>query len=354
MSTATMKRWVLRGNGGAPARLDLQSVPIPEPGPGQVRLRVHAAALNSRDLAVRENRYGLPSAPDLVPLSDGAGIIDAVGPDVERWVPGDRVITVYFDGWPDGAPGPQMGQGLGSGAENGVLAEYAILAADRIVRAPASLSLTEAATLPCAALTAWTAIRGNRPYRARELGPDDTVLVLGTGGVSLFTVQLAGLLGARVWVATGSPGKRRQLEKLGVAGVVDHGHAGRWGRDVFDRTGGAQLVVNTVGGGSLDQAIAAVGYDGEIAYLGLFDFAGAAPDLLSLMGKGASIRGVAVGSAAAAGDLVAAVDKHGLEPVIDRVVDFADAPQAYDRHAQRDSFGKIVVEMVAAEETDRG
>ncbi len=348
MQSDTMKRWVLTPATGGGRELKLQEAPIPEPGPGQVRVKVHAAALNYRDLLVLADQYGSTTAPDLVPLSDGAGVVDAVGAGVESWTVGDRVISVYFSGWADGPPVPGKGLGLGSGTEDGMLAEYVVLAADRVAKAPGTLSLTEASTLPCAGLTAWTALRGNRPYGTRLLGTDDTVLVLGTGGVSLFAAQLARAFGAQVWATSGSNSKRPHLSTLGVAGVINYSQVESWGEQVFAATGGAQIVVNAVGGRSMDQAIAAVSPGGEIAYPGLLDFADSPPDLLTLMDKAASIRGVAVGSTAASDDLVAAVDRLHVHPVLDQVVAFGDAPRAYERHAARESFGKVVVEMGAA------
>ncbi|GAB7036961.1 MULTISPECIES: zinc-dependent alcohol dehydrogenase family protein [Catenuloplanes] len=348
MQSDTMNRWALVPAEGGGQELTLQVVPIPQPGPGQVRVKVHAAAINFRDLLVLDGRYGVAAAPELVPLSDGAGVVDAVGAGVESWQTGDRVISVYLRGWADGAPGPDMGLGLGSGTENGMLAEYAILAADRVTAAPRTLSLTEAATLPCSGLTAWTALRGNRPYSVRPLGVDDTVLVLGTGGVSLFAAQLARAAGAQVWVTTSDRSKHDRLVALGIAGVVDYTEVESWGEHVFAATGGARIVVNSAGGRSMDQSIAAVAFGGDVAYVGLFDFAGTPPDLLGLMVKAASIRGVAVGSSAAQDDLVATVDRLRVRPVIDGVVDFFDAPAAYSRHSSRESFGKVVIEMDAA------
>ncbi|MFG1609682.1 NAD(P)-dependent alcohol dehydrogenase [Actinoplanes sp. NPDC049265] len=348
MQTDTMRRWVLVPRAGGGHELVLRVVAIPEPGPGQIRVRVHTAAINFRDLLVRDGRYGSAAAPELVPLSDGAGVVDAIGAGVTSWAAGDRVVSVYFQGWADGDPSSGKGLGLGSGTENGMLAEYVILPADRVTVAPGTLSLTEAATLPCSGLTAWTALHGNRPYGARTLGPGDTVMVLGTGGVSLFAAQLALASGAQVWATTGDAGKRERLSNLGIAGVVDHTEVEAWGERVFAATGGAQIVVNAVGGRSMDQALAAVAYGGEIAYLGLFDFVSTPPDLLTLMDKAASIRGVAVGSAAAQDDLVAAVDRLGVRPVIDQVVDFTDAPDAYERHLAKGVLGKVVIEMDTA------
>ncbi|EXU69213.1 alcohol dehydrogenase [Streptomyces sp. PRh5] len=344
-----MAQWVLpRGQASGIGTLTRRVVPIPEPGPSQVRIKVHATSLNFRDILVADRMYPVPAGADLVPLSDGAGVIDAVGPGATPWSVGDRVVSVYFSGWGDGPPAPSMGLGLGSGSENGMLAEYVLLPADRVVRAPDSLSLTEAATLPCAALTAWSAVRGNRPYRARPLNAEDTVLVLGTSGVSLFALQLAKASGAQVWATSSSESKLERLRQLGVAGTVNYRTTPRWGEQIFARTGGAQLVVNAAGSGSMDQAIAAVAFDGDIAFMGLFDQAGAVPDLMTLMGKAASIRGVAVGSRAAFRDLADTIDEYAIEPIIDRVVPFDEAPEAYRVQSSSTQFGKVVIEMVAA------
>jgi NADPH:quinone reductase-like Zn-dependent oxidoreductase len=344
-----MIQWVLPGGPACGIEsLTRRTVPIPEPGPSEVRIRVHATSLNYRDILVANRMYPVPAAPDLVPLSDGAGVIDAVGSDAGPWSVGDRVASVYFRNWEDGPPGPTMGLGLGSGSENGMLAEYVVLPADRIVPVPKSLSLTEAATLPCAALTAWSAVRGHRPYRTWSLGPQDTVLVLGTSGVSLFALQLAKAAGAQVWATSSSDDKLRRLRRLGVAGTVNYRSTPHWGDEVFAHTGGAQLVVNAAGTGSLDQAVAAVAFGGDIAFMGLFDQAESVPDVMTLMARSATLRGVAVGSRGAFGDLVDAVDEYAIEPIIDRVVPFDEAPEAYRLQFSGAQFGKVVIETVAA------
>jgi NADPH:quinone reductase-like Zn-dependent oxidoreductase len=344
-----MIQWVLPGGQSSGTEsLTRRTVPIPEPGPSEVRIRVHAASLNHRDLLVANRTYPAPAAPDLVPLSDGAGVIDAIGADAGPWSVGDRVASAYFRNWEEGPPGPAMGLGLGSGSENGMLAEYVVLPADRIVAVPKTLSLTEAATLPCAALTAWSAVRGDRPYRTRSLGPQDTVLILGTSGVSLFALQLAKAAGARVWATSSSDDKLQWLRRLGVSGTVNYRSTPHWGEEVFAHTGGAQLVVNAAGTGSLDQAVAAVAFGGDIALVGLSDHAESVPDLVTLMGKSATLRGVAVGSRAAFGDLADVVDEYAIEPIIDRVIPFDEAPEAYRLQFSGAQLGKVVIETVAA------
>ncbi len=340
-----MRRWIVQAGATSLENLLLQEAPIPEPGPGEVRLKVHAVSINYRDQIILTGQLGQTLTADVVPLSDGAGEVDAVGPGVEQWAVGDRVTSLYMEGWADGPPIPGLGFGLGSNEHGGLLAEYVILKADRVAAAPKSLSLLEAATLPCAALTAWTALNGDRPY-ARRVGPGDQVLVLGTGGVSLFALLLAQAVGARVIGTSSQPDKLDRLRALGAIDAVNYRETPNWGEVVFARTGGVQRVVNSAGGSAMDQAIAAVGYGGEIAFMGLFDRATTSPPLLFLMMKGASIRGTAVGSAAAYRDLLHAIDAHGIKPPIDRVFSFAEAKEAYQAAVSPELFGKIVIKLI--------
>ncbi len=342
-----MRRWILTANATNLDGLVLEDAPLPEPGPAEVRVRVHAASLNYRDQIILTGNYGAQVAEDLVPLSDGAGEIDAVGSGVARWSVGDRVTSLYFKNWNDGPPVPGMGFGLGSprDGEQGMLAEYVILAADRVAAAPKSLSFVEAATLPCAALTAWTALNGDRPY-TRQIGKGDKVLVLGTGGVSLFALLLARAAGAEVIGTSSQDEKRERLRALGATDTVNYQTTPNWGEVVFGRTGGVKRVVNAAGGAALDQSISAVGYGGEVAFMGLFTMADAPPNFLPLMSKGASIRGVAVGSAAAYVDLVEAVDATGVKPPIDRTFGFEEAKDAYRAATSPALFGKVVIELV--------
>jgi len=354
MSSGIMQRWVLTRSSGGRHDLVSQHVPVPEPGPGQVRMRVHAAALDRRDLLVRDGRADVRAASGLVPLGQGAGVVDAVGHGVDRWAPGDRVVSVFLGDWPDGAPGPHAGHGLGSGGEDGLLAEYVVLPADRVTGAPAGVSLAEAATLPTAGLTAWTALRGNRPYARAVLAPGDTVLVVGDSGVALYAAQLAAAWGATVWAVARGPASTELWDAVGVVGSIDCAAVPHWGRRVHDRTGGAQVVVDCSGGASLSECLAAVARGGEVACTGpgspgVFD---AVPNLRTLLDRGASLRGADVGSRAALDDLVLAVDELGLEPMLGRVVDFADAPAAYDHLDGHEASGHVVVEVVAATECE--
>lgn len=341
-----MRRWLLKAGTTTLDGLVLEQAPIPVPGPGQVRLKLHAASINYRDQLILTGQFGQAVTADLVPLSDGAGEIDALGAGVSQWALGDRVTSVYaVPGWNDGPPVPNMGFGIGANGQDGMLAEYAILPADRVMAAPQTLSLLEAATLPCAALTAWTALNGDRPYSNRRIGQGDKVLVLGTGGVSLFALLLARAVGAEVIGTSSQSDKLDRLRALGAVDALNYRDTPTWGEEVFKRTGGVRRVVNSAGGSAMDQAIAAVGFGGEVAFMGLFDQATTPPPLLYLMMKGASIRGTAVGSAAAYADLLQFVDAHGIKPPVDQVFDFADARQAYQAAVAPSLFGKIVIRI---------
>jgi NADPH:quinone reductase-like Zn-dependent oxidoreductase len=243
------------------------------------------------------------------------------------------------------APAPGMGFGPGSPGEQGMLAEYVILKADRVAAAPKTLTFVEASTLPCAALTAWTALNGNRPY-VRRVGKGDKVLVLGTGGVSLFTLLLAQSAGAEVIGTSSQDDKLERLRALGAVDGVNYKTVPNWGEVVFERIGGLHSVVNTIGGTALDQSIAAVAYGGEIAYISILNQAQTPPNLMFLlMMKGASIRGISVGGAAAYSDLVNAIDSKGIKPPIDRVFPLEQAKEAYQAAVAPGVFGKIVIEI---------
>ena len=335
-----MKRWRLLAD-----RTDLDgmvpgTVPAPEPGPGQVRVRVHAVSLNQRDLITLVAPVFRTPGRDLVPVADGAGVIDAVAPDAAGWSVGDRVTSIYFRDRPSGPPTPTMGAGPGSLDQDGWLAEQVVLPADRVMRAPDTLTLEEAATLPCAAVTAWTALQLQHP-----VGPGARVLTLGTGGVSLFAVLLARALGAEVFATTSRDDKRPALEALGVAGVVNYAETPEWGKAMLELTGGVDKVVNAAGLGSVNQSLAALKPGGEVAVMGLFT-QGDALDPMQIMAKAVSVRGVAVGSAADQHDLFAFVDAHAIKPPVGARFALDDARRAFEALGSAEVFGKIVITLV--------
>lgn len=240
-----MKRWILKKGAKSIDGLVQENVDVPEPGPGEVRVRVHTVSLNYRDYLVLTGD-GWRIDGDLVPVADGAGVIDAVGEGVTQWSVGDLVTTVYLRDFPTWPPNADMGLGLGALDENGVLAEYTILSAQRVTRAPRHLSLAEASTIPCAAVTAWTALRGAYPLQRGQ-----KVLMLGTGGVSLFAVDLAKAMGAEIFVTSSREDKSQRLKDLGVSRTFDYKADPEWVKSVFAATGGVDKVVNTAGFGSV-------------------------------------------------------------------------------------------------------
>ncbi len=334
-----MRRWVLKAGAIDIDGLVLEDVPSPEPGPGEVRIRVRAASLNYRDLLGLKDPSWRAPGRDLVPISDGAGEVDAVGPGVAAWSVGDRVTGLYFRDRLQGPPHPNMGRGLGSLDEDGMLAEQVVLPAVRVVAAPETLSFAEAATLPCAALTAWSAIRGDRP-----VGPGGKVLILGTGGVSLFALVLARASGAEVIATTSQEAKRARLAALGASDVINYRDVPEWGRAVFERTGGVDRVVNAAGTGSLNQSMAALRSGGEVAVMGLMTF-GEPLDPMLLMGKALTVRGIAVGDAEGFRAMSRAIDHHRIRPPIDRTFRFEQAKDAYRAQSSPGLFGKIVIDL---------
>lgn len=331
-----MKRWILPADATDTTKLVLNEAPVPVPGPGEVRIRVRAISMNYRDqLVVKDPFWRLPGR-DLVPLSDVAGEVDAAGPRAGQWQVGDRVTNLHVLGWDDGRPPAAMGLGLGALDEDGVLAEYVVLPAERVMRAPANLGHSESATLPVAAVSAWNAVFGDQPVTA-----DSVVLIIGSGGVSLAALQLARAAGARVYASVRDDAKGDALVRLGAEGYVNSRAEPEWGQAVFALSGGVDKVVDSVGVGILPQALAALAPGGEVATLGLFEASGPL-DAYALLGNQARVRGVGVGSRAMHRDLVGFVEAHDIHPVIDRRIDFLDAPAAY---AATGLFGKVVIEL---------
>ncbi|MDQ0771617.1 NADPH:quinone reductase-like Zn-dependent oxidoreductase [Streptomyces aurantiacus] len=220
--------------------------------------------------------------------------------------------------------------------------EYVVLDADGVTRMPQSLDFVHASTLVCAGLTAWTALTEAHPVIAGQ-----KVLTLGTGGVSLFTLQLARALGGEVNATTSQQAKEGQLRQLGAVDVLNYRATPTWGETIYAGTGGVDKVVNPAGGDAMTQSVMAVGGGGEIAVMGLFSAGDAPLPLPVLMSKGASIRGTVVGGSKALARLVDFVDQHGITPVVQKTFAFTDAKAAYTAQASRDVFGKIVIDMAA-------
>ncbi|MCF0096980.1 NAD(P)-dependent alcohol dehydrogenase [Micromonospora sp. MH99] len=320
--------------------LSLRSHEPRTPGIGEVAVAVHAVSLSFRDLLVLRGQYVLPVRPDVVPVSDGAGRVIAVGPGVQRVRPGDRVTAALFPHWLDGPLKPSLLPQLG-GSLDGMLTELAVLPEQALVPIPEHLSYAEAATLPCAAVTAWNALTGDGP----GIQPKHTVLTTGSGGVSLFAVQLATLRGARVIATTGRAEKEQRLRDLGADEVVNYRAVPDWHNAVRDITGGRGVdrVVDTAG--TLEQSLKSLAVNGHVAFVG--SLSGDLPPLdpRLLFGVAATVRALAVGSRAQFTQLNEIIAAHQVRPVIDLVFPFEEVGAAFRYYESARPFGKVIIEI---------
>lgn len=337
-----MRQWVIRAGASSLDDMALRDTPEPQPGPGEVLVRVRACSLNFRDQIIPLGRYmGGTVAVDTVPLSDGTGEVVAVGDGVTSVRPGDRVAGTFFQNWRDGPPNPAAGPALGAPPATGMLQDLVALPEHGVVPLAESLSFEEAACLPCAAVTAWNALmEGPHPLQAGE-----SVLVLGTGGVSLLALQIAKAAGAKVIATSSSDGKLARVKALGADATINYREVPEWGAAAAELAGGGvDHVVEVGGAGTLRQSITAVGFNGEIALIGVLTREGdTSPH--GLMFKGGSIRGIFVGSRGMASRLNAFVDLHGIKPVIDRTFAMESALEAYRYQSSSALFGKVVITL---------
>jgi len=317
--------------------------PDPKPQATQILVRIQAVSLNYRDLLIPRGHYmGGTVAANTVPLSDGAGEVVAVGAAVTRFRVGDRVAGTFFRGWIDGEPprGPLIA--LGAPPADGVLAELVVFDEQNAVAVPAHLSPAGAATLPCAAVTAWRSL-----VDIGHVTPGATVLVLGTGGVSTFALQFARLAGARVLVTSSSDEKLARAKALGADGGVNYRSLPEWDKEVLKLTGGrgADLVLDVGGSGTLAQSIGSVAAGGRVAMIGVLTGFGHACNPYGLLGKQASLHGVYVGSRGHFERMNAAISAHRMQPVVDREFGFDEALAAY-RHLESGAHvGKVVIRL---------
>ncbi len=324
----------LRGLDG----LTVQPQPVPEPSPNQVVVRVRAASFNRRDLMLMEGTYPLPAKPGVVPLSDGAGEVIAVGDGVTRVAVGDRVTSTYYLHWIDG---PQrlahVRQQFGA-THDGWLATYAVLGEESVVRVPDHLTDAEAASLTCAGVAAWAASTTPVP-----VGPGETVLTVGTGTVALFAVQFAQMHRARVVSVTSGPDKAKRLRDLGADEVIDRTETPDWEKAVLDLTdgNGVERVVDAVGMLTLPKSVAAGAFNALVTLIGAFP--ADAPTADPFAGKYLSIRRIAVGSRSDFEAMNRAITLHGMRPVIDREFGFDEAVDAYPYFRDGNPFGKVVI-----------
>lgn len=314
----------------------------PQPGGTQVLLRVGAASLNYRDWLMVAGQYNPRQKLPLVPLSDAAGTVQAVGDRVTRFKPGDRAISCFFQDWIDGPWTKARAASTLGGPLDGVLAEYVLLDEQGLVPTPGHLSDAEAATLPVAALTAWWAL-----FEDAKLTPGQTVLVQGTGGVSLFALQMASRAGARVIVTSSSDEKLHRALQLADDGItgINYRSTPDWDKAARDLTGGegVDVVIEVGGAGTLPRSIQAVKPEGVIHIIGNLSGRVSELDVAPVLHRRVRLHGVFVGPRRSFEAMNAALQRWQLRPVIDRVFPFEEAPQALEHLSRGAHFGKVVI-----------
>ncbi len=325
--------------------LTLTERPDPEPGHGQALLRMKAASLNYRDLIVTQRGYGRYTGElPLIPLSDGVGEVVAVGPGVTRVAVGDRVCPIFNQFWISGPPTAELVGGTLGGPLDGVMADYMVVSAQGLVKVPDYLGDEEAATLPCAAVTAWSAL-----VTHGEVKPGDRVLVQGTGGVSLFALQFAKLLGAEVIVTSSSDEKLQRAMVLGADHGINYRANPEWGKAALALSNGEGVdhIVEVGGEATLPESLRAIRPGGHISIIGVLSGGMLNARIGLLVMRGARLQGITVGNRDGFAAMVRALAQHRLKPVIDEVFGFADLRPAMDRLAAGGHFGKICISHAA-------
>jgi NADPH:quinone reductase-like Zn-dependent oxidoreductase len=336
-----MKAWQIQRPEG-PQGLEMVELETPKPGPHEVLVRIRAVSLNYRDLGTtkRERPGNLP-LPFTIG-SDGAGEVLDVGTGVTKWKAGDRVTPLFFQRWPAGGMTHDVMKSALGGALQGVLAEHVVIREDGLVRLPDSLTFEQAATLPCAAVTAWNALVGHG-----HLQSGDTVLTLGTGGVSLFALQFAKMHGARVIITSSSDDKLARAKELGADEGINYKTKPDWEREAFALTSkrGVDHVIELGGAGTLQKSLDAVRYGGRVSVIGVLTGFEGTVNPWPIIARSLTVQGIYVGSREHMEAMLRAIELHQLQPVIDRVFGFTEARAAFEHMAAGAHFGKIVIEV---------
>lgn len=316
-------------------------VPTPTPGPGQALIDMRAWSLNFRDLMMVKGHYNPKLKMPAVPLSDGAGEVVAVGPGVTRVKVGDRVAAAFMQKWIAGEINETKARSaLGGGGPDGMLAEQVVLSEEGLVHLPPALSYEEGATLPCAAVTAWHALVGEGRLKA-----GDSVLVQGTGGVSIFALQFARLMGARVIATSSRDEKLARAIKLGASDGINYNTTPKWEAKVLELTGGVGVdyVVEVGGAGTLTQSMKAVKAGGQISLIGVLTGGAGQVNPLPILMRNIRVQGIFVGSREMFEAMNRAIALAGLKPVVDRIFPFSDAVAAFRYMETAAHFGKVVI-----------
>jgi NADPH:quinone reductase-like Zn-dependent oxidoreductase len=331
-----MKVWQIRSFGID--SLEFAERSPSEPGPGEVKVKIRAVSFNYRDLLMIKGLYNPKLKMPRIPCSDGAGEVTAVGEDVTQWKRGDRVAGIFMQNWIDGPASPAKVKGALGGDIDGTLADSMVLKEDGLVRIPEHLNFDEAATLPCAAVTAWNALA------SASLKPGATILIQGTGGVSIFALQFARMMGFRVLGVSSSDEKLERARTLGLDAGLNYGTTGEWDRWVLDETGGegVDLVVEVGGVGTLPRSLRAVRMGGVVAQIGVLSAPGEAFPLPLILHKQATIRGLYVGSRSDFEAMNKSIGLAKLRPVA-ASVPWTESREVLHRMEAGQHFGKLVV-----------
>ncbi len=319
--------------------------PDPVPGHGEVLVRMRAVSLNYRDMMMVQGKYGRTpgAAPDTItPFSDGCGVVEAVGPGVTRVAPGDRVATMFHQNWIAGPPSAQKAAAALGFPLPGAGRELATFSQEGVSKVPDFLTDQQVATLPCAALTAWRAI-----FADGDLRPGDTVVLQGTGGVSIFGLQFAHAAGFRTAITSSSDEKLARAKALGADQLINYRDVPEWGKAVRDGTGGfgADMIIEVGGGGTIEQSMRAIRVGGHIAIVGVVAGQAAAFNPASLIGNSARLQGVSLGSREMFEAMCRAIELHCIAPVVDKVFPWTDVGEAFAVMQAGSHFGKIVLQF---------
>jgi NADPH:quinone reductase-like Zn-dependent oxidoreductase len=337
-----MRAWQLPKGGAGIDALSKVERPNPKPSHRQVLAKVAFGSLNFRDLGIVRGTYRMPVRENLVPLSDGSGEVIEVGSGVTRVKVGDKVAGNFFQRWPGGEPPPDVQQSALGGGIDGMLAEYVVLEEEGVVKIPAHLSLEEGATLPCAAVTVWHAMMEHAKLVAGQ-----TVLLQGTGGVSVFGLQLAHAMGIQAIITSSSDAKIARARTLGAAHAINYKTTPDWEKAALEFTGGRGVdhVVEVGGAGTLVKSFGAIRVGGKISMIG--NLSGPASELNPglIMARRANIQGISVGSTQMFEAMNRAISVSKIKPVIDKVFGFDDVKAAYQHMASGAHFGKIVIRV---------
>ena len=336
-----MKAWEIQGGFGLD-KLTLAERPDPRPGPGQVLIRVRAVSLNYRDLLTVGGQYNPKQKLPLIPCSDGAGEVVEVGDGVTRVKPGDRVCGIFAQRWIAGEPTREKLRSTLGGPFDGMLAELVVLHEEGVVHVPPHLTDEEAATLPCAGVTAWSAL-----VTAGRLTAGDSVLLQGTGGVSIFALQFARALGIHPILTSSSDEKLERARELGAKGLINYRQVTDWGAKAREVAGGSgvDLVVEVGGAGTLDQSLKAVRMGGTICLIGNLAGIVAQIPLTAVFMQQVRLQGILVGHREGFEAMNRAIALHGLRPVVDRVFPFEEARGAFELMGAAGHFGKVCIRV---------